>query len=280
MKGKKAIKALLLFALMAAVFFGVDKKAQAAAEGTVYVAVEKFTIGQGYIVEPREITISSGERVSSVFERLMDEEGLTASIDLNSSYGWYLEGIKNVDTGDGHIPACIQGMSDNPPTDADIYPASEKNINYPDLEQFSYTTTSGWCYAVNNVFPSVGMGNYTAHDGDVIRFRFTIHGTGADLGNGWPGSLTLPNLDQITKRMAVFNANRSLCFSKGYSEAYAEVLSVVINMDSTNAQIDAAYEKLPTETQIETWVQENEILKQNQTAAQKAINSIKAISSS
>lgn len=255
-------------------------KVKAAEKQVVYISLEKFTIGQGYIAEPKPIEIAEGETVSNVLLRFLVKEGLEA-ISNNSIYGFYLAGIKNADTGNGHIPLCIQNMPDDekmgtPPTDADLYPAGEKNLAYPDLCEFSYGSYAGWMYSVNNEFPGVGMSAWKAKAGDVIRIRFSVYGIGADLGDGYGdyAGILLPNLDAVTKRLAVFNENRNLCFNKGYQSTYQEAIEVVSNMDSTEEQIAKVYEALPTEEQIAEWVAE-----ENQKAAQTATTQISSLPS-
>lgn len=222
------------------------------AKSKVYYSVEKFTIGQGYLVEPTEIAITEGEALSTVTERLLKKNGFTWSSEITSSYGWYLEGIDNADTGDGYVPQCIQNMGPDAPRDEDILPAKEKNgRDYPGLYAYSYTMYSGWMFYPNNQDKSVGAGYYSLKDGDVIRLRFTLYGIGADLDNGREGSLSLPNLDAVTKRMAVYNANKKACDAKGYASAYTTVKAVVTNMDSTKEEIEEVYKLLPEESQME-----------------------------
>ena len=111
-------------------------------------------------------------------------------------------------------------------------------------------------FFINNKDMPVGAANFYLKDGDVVRLRFTLYGIGADLGNGRTGSLSLPNLDAITKRMAVYNANRKICDAKGYASVYASAKSIVTNMDSTPTQVEQAYAKLPTEAQMIQWAAE------------------------
>lgn len=239
----------------------------AADGGSIYISVEKFTIGQGYLVEPREISISEGEKVSSVFERLMKEEGITPIIEYNSSYGWYLSGIENADNGNINVPECVKTLADSDPF-TDLSNLSKVNNKfYPTLREFSYTQGSGWCYFVNNYFPNVGLGGWTAKDGDVIRICFTIYA--GDLGTD--GKLTLPNYDEITKKMAVYNRDNELCDQKGYQLAYKNALSIVTNMDNSIEQVQAVCDQLPTETQVESWI------KEKQNAVVNQINSFSTI---
>ena len=233
------------------VFYAGKINTHAQEQAKAYISVEKFTIGQGFLVEPAVVDITEGETVADVFVRFMDERGWELN-DRTTVYGYYLAGIYNADSGNGHIPQCIQTMTDNKVTDSLLSPASEKNVSYPDLEEFSYQTEesgtmTGWCYYVNNAFPPVVMSSYQVSDGDVIRIRFTL--TDGDL------QLT-GNLDSIIKRMAVYNENKSVCDAKGYGTQYRNARDVVANMDSTQEQIQAAYEQLPTEQQMEQWAAE------------------------
>ena len=120
--------------------------------------------------------------------------------------------------------------------------------------------------------------SWEAHNGDVIRWRFTLYY--GDLGSD---RLTIPGLDSLTKSMAVFNANKQLCVEKGYQSAYNEALNFVTNMDSyyidesqsghTQKEIEAKIQnlcnKLPTEASINQWEAEK-------AAAEKAAAAKKA----
>lgn len=70
---------------------------------TVTFSVEKFTIGQGYVVEPVSVEVSDDMTISDVFEKVMNEKEIkyTGSKD----YGYlYLQSIENADTGIIDIP--------------------------------------------------------------------------------------------------------------------------------------------------------------------------------
>ncbi len=228
---------------------GYKEKVSAA---TVYFSVEKFTIGQGYVVEPVEVTIEDNALLSETTERVLTQAGYTYKVN-SSMYGWYLSGINDADIGEGTVPQCIQNMAEDAPKTEDLYPADQKNKKYPGLYEYSYTMYAGWMFYPNNQDMSVGAGSYYLKDGDVVRLRFTLYGIGADLDNGREGSLSLPNLDAVTKRMAIYNANKKACDLKGYSSIYNNVKSVITNMDSTSDEIEEAYSKLPSEEEMRQW---------------------------
>lgn len=265
-------KYLITFVFLFTVgFFGWKTDASAA---KAYFSVEKFTIGQGYLVEPVEIDIKVGEQLSAVTERVLTQAGYTYNV-RSSSFGWYLVGINNADSGNSKVPTCISGMSEDAPRTEDILPASEKNEDYPDLNEYSYTSYSGWMFYPNNQDMHVGAGGYPVQDGDVIRLRFTLYGIGADLDNGRSGSLSLPNLDAITKRMAVYNANKKACDAKGYASAYSTAKSIVTNMDSTVQQVEEAYDMLPSEEDMRQWGAEL-AQKEKEEAEKKAASTVEA----
>ncbi len=253
---------LMAFTVLACLLFGINTNA--ATTGKVYFSVEKFTIGQGYLIEPCEVTIIDGEKVSQITDRVLKANGYSC---LLKSGTWYLEGITNADSGKIKVPMCIQNEWGN-----SLYTESDR-----DLCEFDYNSSSGWTYYCNNVSPNYLADSWEAHNGDVIRWRFTLYY--GDLGSD---RLTIPGLDSLTKSMAVFNANKQLCVEKGYQSAYNEALNFVTNMDSyyidesqsghTQKEIEAKIQnlcnKLPTEASINQW--EAEKAAAEKAAAEKA----------
>ena len=94
---------LMAFTVLACLLFGINTNA--ATTGKVYFSVEKFTIGQGYLIEPCEVTIIDGEKVSQITDRVLKANGYSC---LLKSGTWYLEGITNADSGKIKVPMCIQ----------------------------------------------------------------------------------------------------------------------------------------------------------------------------
>ncbi|HCT91107.1 MAG TPA: hypothetical protein DF613_06980 [Lachnospiraceae bacterium] len=224
--------------------------------GEIYFSVEKFTIGQGYLVEPSVVSVKEGETLSAFLERYIPTKGLVMELDRNSSYGWYLQGFKNADSGVSHVPACIQAISEDTPRDSDVQP--EKNVYYPDLMEFSYHGQAGWCYYANNLPGETAMDKYRLKDGDVIRLRFTLYGWGGDLGGPY-GLITLPDLDELTRRLALYSQNSALCESNGYkADLWRNGLAVAADMDSTPSQVEAAGTALPSPAQIAEWKQKEQ----------------------
>lgn len=243
----------IIFAVLVCLLLGLNTNA--ATTGKAYVSVEKFTIGQGYLIEPCEVTFTRGEKASQLIDRVLKANGYTYTLDGGGN--WYLTGIKNADSGQVKVPSCVQAIGQQ-----DLKEKTGK-----DLSSYDYSNQSGWMYCVNNEFPPKSAGQYEVQDGDVIRFRFTLFGYGADLGSEYGDYLLLPNLDSLAKAMAIFNANKQLCVEKGYQAAYNEALSFASNMDAhyidegvsghTKKEIEAKVQslcsKLPTEATINQW---------------------------
>lgn len=172
---------------------------------TTYVSVEKFSLGQGYLVTPKKVTVKEGTMVSEIVEQLLNEAGYQPAIDNPFTPEWYLAGIPDADNGNTRVPVSVMKLECYP-FDSQYFngmiPGSE-NTSYPDLEQFSYQVeanskgfpnSTGWYYYVNNIAPSDGMGKYQVEDQDIIRVQFTL----------CMGDLALvSNIDEATKGLAV-----------------------------------------------------------------------------
>lgn len=258
---RKFVMAALMFCLAVVGVLLHTSSVKAAQTGTVYVSVERFSLGQGYLVEPTAVTFTEGENYAQIFDRLMKNNGYRYQYKGTLTDGFYLESIYNADTGKLNIPQCIMNMEpsmgsnggepENPPTNEN----NLGNPDYPNLGEFAYTSQSGWYYHVNSVAPNVGFSGTKAKDGDVVRFQFTVFGLGKDLGdNGYPGALKYPNRDAVTKKMAIMRTYPKSFNNTAWKNAYNQAVSVVSNLDSTQAQVTAVTNALPDANQINTWI--------------------------
>lgn len=156
---------------------GVAPPAQAADDDvTVYVTFEGYNLGQGYYVEPVELTVPAGSTVAGVSESVLEDTAhafQAADAGNTTSTGWYLGAVQGFDTGNVSVPSYISSQPgfELTGTDGDDY-----------LGQFDYNGMSGWMYTVDNVTAQVGAGAYPLEDGDVVRWQFTLYGYGCDLG--------------------------------------------------------------------------------------------------
>lgn len=222
----------ILILLCCLLFF--SSGAQAAENINVYVSVERFSIGQGYILPPTKVTVEKGRKASDVVEEVLTREGYEPDITTHTSYGWYLAGIKNADNGKSQVPAAVMGLDSygyglQYPTGK--LPASE-NLMYPDLEQFSYQLegmSSGWYYYVNNKAPDQGMAKYELDDQDVIRVQFTL----------CMGDLALvPNIDSSNKSLALIREYlKKKPADKEITSLCEKSLAIISDMDAEEEMI-------------------------------------------
>lgn len=70
------------------------------ASNSVVLSVERFALGKGWVTVPDVVPLQSGDTVSTLLERYMEDQGYPCIVTKDSSYGWYLEGISDAD-GDG-----------------------------------------------------------------------------------------------------------------------------------------------------------------------------------
>lgn len=181
-------------------------------KSTVTFTVERFTVGQGYLVKPTQVEIKEGDTVATVFERVMKDNNITYP-STESDYGFYLSAINNADTGIVNIPQEISTMADIPMWDGSVAnaPSNENNAGnvLPDkaLGTGSYHVMAGWMFMVNNAEPGVTATDIKVKDGDVIRLQFSLYGYGADIGfdtEEFTGIVSpkLANKDELTKAVA------------------------------------------------------------------------------
>lgn len=201
---------------------------------SVVVSVEKFTLGQGYIVEPTVVELEEGDTAADVLLRLLEEEG----IEYNASYSsgtFYLSGIKDNDNGVAVIPRYILD---------ELGGVAGERDDAGWLKGFDYGPESGWMFWQNNSEPmsdngsALGAGQTVLSDGDVIRWQFSIIGMGRDLGCINYEDAYIANVDKDALTAAVAKA------ADKTTKAYNNALEVLMNMESTRAEVDAALEAL------------------------------------
>lgn len=190
-------------------FFGASAYAD---EITVYMTVEKLTLGQGFIVEPTAIHTSEGSTVAQILEEVMPGEYLyMGEVDDNI----YVQSFADKES-EPNIPQYIEELI------GEISGREDSEW----LSEFDYYDMSGWKYSVNNEFPSVSASDAVVNDGDVIRWQFTLYGYGTDLEMG-------ENADKSELIRSVANGN--------YSDYAMEVLT---NLEVSADEVNDAYNEL------------------------------------
>lgn len=214
---------------------------------TVYVAVEKFTLGQGYVCTPIPLTITKEKykNVAAIILDVLGEGNYSNSGSIESSF--YLQSIKDNDRSKVQIPKYILDK-------IALGKEKVKDRSMQDwLTEMDYTSMSGWMYTVGNVTPS-GASNYSydmLKDGDVIRFQFTVYGHGADLGydsiSGGNKFYEVANKDELTAQIAIVDASpekNAWLQDRDYALAYEEAYKVIESMLSAQEEVDACVIKL------------------------------------
>ena len=249
-------------AISFAILLSVREEADAAKTGTIYVSIERFTLGQGYLVEPVTMTFNQGETYAHIMERLAQNYNLKLTADRRPSTGslinyYYLRSIANADKGKLDIPDIIVNMPSmiwkeetvNPPTNT----TNDGNNYYPNLGEFAYSRLSGWYYLVNGKNPGTSFSSLSPSDGDVCRFMFTLYGIGKDVEN--PG---LPAREAMTRTLALMHSHPAIVKVKGWQKVYDNAVRVISDFDSTQAQMDAAYKALPTVATLQALIRDEE----------------------
>lgn len=255
---KKRILSFLLALIMVLGLFPVSSLA-ANDDLKVVVSMEGLTLGQGMYFEPKAYTLSE---INTLVNGNYTKETLTAGIateaflkDHNVDYQmtgtWdndaYLSAVKGIDTGTVDIPSVI---TDNGG------PSNDENDGNDDgyLGEFDYDSMAGWMLTVNDFMIDVGCGQWVLADtenkakcpsnlGDtyVVRWQFTLHGWGADLGvdTGWGNDPYF------------VGANKAPLYA-AYAEATNEAkkaaaLPVMEKLTATQTEVDAALADLTKE---------------------------------
>ena len=265
---------------------------------TVTFSVEKFTIGQGYVVEPVSVEVSDDMTISDVFEKVMNEKEIkyTGSKD----YGYlYLQSIENADTGIIDIPEEIAKMPSYESSyeyEGETYttsysaPSNEKNDGNTQpnngLGEYSYNSMAGWMISVNG---DNDNGNLTpadiVKDGDVIRYQFSVYGWGADVGlSNYAGMEPLKVADKttLTKELAKINGNKALWMNnENVKIAYKNAIKVATKLMATQDEVDEVIAELKKAENETTTAQDATTVQATtteiQTLGKATVNSVKKV---
>ncbi|AOY75867.1 S-layer homology domain-containing protein [Clostridium formicaceticum] len=190
------------------------------------VAIEKFTLGQGYIMEPVLVELEEGDTAYSILEKAYGKANL--DVTTYSGMGVYVAAIKDELTQEEMtptLPAYLQRVFD------------ENNLSLRSrwddqwLGEFDFTSTSGWMITTSEYFIPMSSGLWQVEPGDVVRWQFTLYGLGADLGsyfmssegNGADPVVIVANRDAILTEIAKINV---LDASHYTEDQWAEIQSL------------------------------------------------------
>lgn len=282
---KKVLSAVIVLAMVLSTI--TVTFAEEAKTIKVTMSIERFTIGQGFLVEPTTVEVNEGSSVKDVFEKVAKEKNITFH---TSSYGYYLNTISYADTGIVKIPQSIQDMAGidvdygeygkfhyDAPTDTSM------NVLFEDEQKLgsgSFTDLAGWMYALNNKCSDSAMDAQPVKDGDVVRVQFSVYAGGADLGfySYYDNieSAKLADKDKLMKQVAGVDAEGEL------KEARAEAVSVLEKYDATQEEVDKAllnlgYVEETTEPETTTAVSETTTRQETTTPETTTIAPLKKV---
>lgn len=254
--GRRLLAAVLAVVMLASLSFVAFAAQEDDDEFKVVVSMEGLTLGQGLYFEPQVYTLSE---INALLETEgygpLDRSEVTAGlatlaffIDHNIDYtmtgNWtdtaYVSSIKNVDKGCLDIPSVITENGG---------PSNDENDGNNDeyLGEFDYDSMSGWMITVNDLMINVGCAGWYFENEEqkalcpsdlgntyVVRWQFTLHGYGADLGvdTGWG----MPSFFEGAKKAELYAAYAN-CSDAAKK---AQVMPVMENLTATQDEVDAA----------------------------------------
>lgn len=213
---------------------------------TVTVSIEKFVLGQGYIMEPTMVTVPEDATVEAAINQALTQTGHTANITADD-YGSYIAGVTDPNRGEVQVPQKILDAL----AAANLFFVSEDAT--PDtLDAGDYDSWSGWMCSVNNEFLSTAISNITVNEGDVIRVQFSLT-AGSDIDrNEYPWATPVypdyANRTDLTRALAEINhkklSNPSYLTQNNLQTAYDTAMAIMGDFESTQAQVNTAYTAL------------------------------------
>lgn len=193
------------------------------------VAVEAFSIGNGYAVEPTVVSYKEGENGAQILDRVLRENGLSHNHGGTLTEQYYLKsiGFENTDK----IPQCVLGHIGDY-----IDEGSGSTLGEQD-----YTALSGWLFTVNGKPMQVSLNDYYPDRYDTLRVQYSLW-YGADIGlanamemDKWMGiSDFYPAVekDDLTIQLAVVSRSDRLFTDERLKAAYDEAMAAVQVLDS------------------------------------------------
>lgn len=250
-----------------------------ASKGTITLTVERFTIGQGYFVEPIKVPFEAGDNGATLLKKVIGAENFVGEDS-------YLEAIKGADLGldQVKIPDYIAEISKNKVTTETAKEYGNDSNGPEALGEFDYSNYAGWMYFVNNEAPNVGITSYQPKDGDVVRFQFTVYGYGTDLsGKEWGNPtpvIEISNKDHLTSLMAEANTNKTVSRARttsasGVKDVYDKAVKAISAMITPQEEIDKLSEELSEKLEEQQGQQGQE--ETDQKAAKEVEEKINAI---
>lgn len=220
MKAAKIISAIAAAAVMSAAAVSACAEEE---QGYVAFTAIKSAIGQGFTTEPVLVPIYEGDTGIDIVKRAAEVQV------TESDYGAYITAFADEDT-----------QNDIPEKIAAVCPEMSGRTAEGWLSSLDYTSESGWSYFLNGEYAQVGISDYIPQDGDVLEFRFTVYGYGADLGidnSSWGGAAALVDAVNASELILACAQQNELGEE---TPAYTAALDVLAKYGATQEEIDSA----------------------------------------
>jgi hypothetical protein len=213
---------------------------------TVYIDFEGYNLGQGLYIAPTKMTVPANWTAGQVTVALLNQTNHEFDAGVNEDglgEEFYLSSVKGFDTGAVNFPSYITEIT------------NENNDGNDDawLGQFDYSSSSGWMLFVDHFIINQGAGNWQLNNGSVIRWQFTVQGSGADLGLAPEGELfgdaplyPAANKDALVRAIAdnPLPALSAMSAEDDFIEARADAIAALINPLASQDDVDGAVEAL------------------------------------
>lgn len=206
----------------------------------IVVAVEAFSIGNGYAVTPQSVTFKDGENGAQILDRVLRENGLAHNYGGSLTDQYYLQSIGFENT--NKIPQCVLDQIGDY-----IDEGSGSTLGEQD-----YAALAGWLFTVNGAPLQVSLNDYYPQQGDILRVQYSLwYGAEIGLANAmemdkWMGIsdfYPVAQKDDLTMQLAAVNSSGALDDGK-IKAAYDEAVTAVETLDISQQDADKALYRL------------------------------------
>jgi|GEM_PF-3154809 len=227
----------------------------------VYVDFEAFTLGWGFVASPVTVPAREGDSAAVITARALDMLGLNYTYGGTVASGFYLRGVQCAETVP-NVPAYLMNELLAYPDWAEEEMGGgfgEWTGAYTDdgmLSEMEYSSFAGWMFAIDDVAGATGADGVTMHEGEMLRWMFSIYGWGMDCGlnDGWGMFPEFDNPVEGVLRSDVLkgyvdlasDAENAAKMAEGGEahDEYIAFINTVGNIAASQEEIDAAYAAL------------------------------------
>lgn len=221
---------------------GVSVHAEGTAKGQIVLSMEKFTIGQGFIIEPEYVDFYEGDNLATIFLRQLAKIGRRYNYDGRTSFGFYISEISDPDRGPVQVPDYIKTMMEKSCNPSDPKTQFHETDYTPDyLGEKDYYPQSGWMFAYNGAYPNTSASDIVPRNGDVVQWKFTLVTLGHDLDGDTKyleaNHLKALNRVRLYKLLAEVKRRPELLNDSAVKTAYDRCLSLAQNLRTSEGDL-------------------------------------------